>query len=390
MGTLTSRLQELQSKFVPVLLNPASNLKLALVLYTIIVVFLLLLLVIVVMFVIGSDDEDEAASAAPAATKPTKPRVEKPRRSRWWLLGVIVAVLAGVWLLAGYTTSESAVCKSCHWPAAKHAQAATAKNPHADQDCVACHEPGGAVGRYTTDVPVRALHLASAAMTARTDDGYGRVTVSACRRCHRNSIRGTLVTPAGVSRCHTPSRSGRGPLARTATNWWAESSASIPRAWGPVCGVTTASRSRLSVTSATTRTPRLRLALGPPTSAGEQVREVKCDGCHAAAKDCDPCHGVRMPHTTEFMAGAHARAGAVDFWFNQGKTCSRCHTATRRPCTQCHTSLWAKRTVRSMIKHTRATPSGCDTCHGQFATIATRDFCKDVCHSKAAMSASPR
>jgi hypothetical protein len=98
-----------------------------------------------------------------------------------------------------------------------------------------------------------------------------------------------------------------------------------------------------------------------------------------------------MPHTTGFMSGGHARAAAVDIWYNGGKTCRKCHTTTRRPCTQCHTSLMGKAHGTGMAtSHRRAAPSACNTCHQQWAPIATRDFCKDVCHSPAAIAASPR
>jgi len=130
------------------------------------------------------------------------------------------------------------------------------------------------------------------------------------------------------------------------------------------------------------------------TLADVQIPDVSCSGCHDQAEECDWCHGgVRLPHSVEFKMYAHARAGAVDLWYESGKTCAPCHNASRRPCQQCHGVLlgtghgggsWMAQT------HQTAAEASCDSCHGQLAYAATRDFCKDVCHTPAAEAASPR
>ena len=93
------------------------------------------------------------------------------------------------------------------------------------------------------------------------------------------------------------------------------------------------------------------------------------------------------------MVYAHARAGAVDFWYNGGRTCKRCHTAKRNPCTKCHSSIIGHAHGAAPgigPVHRKATEPACNTCHGQWAFQPNRDFCKDVCHSPAAIAASPR
>jgi len=102
---------------------------------------------------------------------------------------------------------------------------------------------------------------------------------------------------------------------------------------------------------------------------------------------------VRLPHSIEFKTYAHARAGAVDFWYNDGKTCARCHNASRRSCQRCHGALLGKAHGAEpwlARGHQTAAAQACDTCHRQFAYTATRDFCEDVCHTAAAVAASPR
>ncbi len=122
-----------------------------------------------------------------------------------------------------------------------------------------------------------------------------------------------------------------------------------------------------------------------------QIQEVSCSGCHDEERDCDPCHGLRMPHTAEFKLHAHARAATVDIWYGGGKACRRCHTESRHPCSGCHSELIGAAHGTTMAStHKSANSAHCNACHMQKAYPATRDFCKDVCHSPAAIAASPR
>ena len=100
----------------------------------------------------------------------------------------------------------------------------------------------------------------------------------------------------------------------------------------------TARRRRPAPPATKGRSPRPR-ALARPRFRDAQIRDVSCSGCHDEERDCDPCHGLRMPHTTEFKLHAHARAAAVDIWYNGGKACGRCHTDSRNPCGRCHSEL---------------------------------------------------
>ena len=76
MSELAQRLQQARSMLVPILLNPTSNLKVALILYGAIVVFLLLILVIGLIIVMGGDEEEYAE----AAEQEERPGLLLPKR----------------------------------------------------------------------------------------------------------------------------------------------------------------------------------------------------------------------------------------------------------------------------------------------------------------------
>ena len=246
------------------------------------------------------------------------------------------------------------------------------------------------MGRYLSGVPLRVLHLTLSTGSSQTQLDYGQVTAAACRRCHSSALAGvTENTTRGLKISHAE------PMAAAATctdcHTLRGGVVSAHNVGMKLC-LRCHNDKTASSKCKTCHDEKASVAARARTTAfqAEQIEEVRCGGCHVQKRDCDPCHGLRMPHTTAFMAGAHARAAVVDFWYNDGKLCSRCHTATRRPCQQCHSSLIGKAHGRSMINHSTATATSCNTCHGQYATFATRDFCKDVCHTDAAISASPR
>ncbi len=77
------------------------------------------------------------------------------------------------------------------------------------------------------------------------------------------------------------------------------------------------------------------------------------------------------------MAVGHAREGVEDLWFNDGKTCAKCHYEGHNPCSSCHESLpsHGKAWIQA---HKEGSPDGC-TCHDKKAYIYGRNFC-ELCH----------
>lgn len=420
MEEAAGRLADLPSYLLYLLIHPTFNLTAALLLYGIIAVLLLLTLVASIMFLtrrpeeVEADDEpdvdaltkfDELDSGerfegieerpAPSTTAERLPRPKRPplsaRAKQVLAIGIVLTVLVA-WGVTGYTTSDSELCKSCHWPAAQHAMAAKGTDLHAGTPCVSCHERGGVFGRYVVSVPSRVIHFIESQDSAPVHE-YGQVTTSACSACHAKALekqtaskaRGLLMSHkeplasgATCIDCHTL----RGGIVGTHNQGMApclrcHDSKTVSNECNVCHDEKAASAARARTTSFT----------------DVQIPNVKCGGCHDEKQSCDPCHGLRMPHTKEFMATGHARAGVVDFWYNGGKTCSKCHTKTRRSCQNCHSSILGRAHGEGnglASGHKVSQSTSCNSCHGQYAFISTRDFCKDLCHTPAAIANSPR
>ena len=419
MSNLGANLQLLPAQLSTLLTDPTSNLTAALVLYGIIALFVIILLIGAIMFIMSSPDDEtagpdqpkyddgygyefqeggagdsqapEASAAQPGQTGRPSVVAKLPRTPRQRLTSFLIAlgVIAAVWVMAGYTTSNSAVCASCH-SQSPHAAADRKSDPHAGVSCVECHEPGGALGRYAGNVPSRLTHFIDRATGTTLQAGYGRATASACSSCHASTIAKTTIDrQRGIRMSH------KEPLSASATCvdcHALQAGVVSSRTVGMNPCLRCHDSKRAPATCATCHDKKASNAARVRTiTPAVQVPNVKCGGCHDEKKECDTCHGTRMPHTTEFMAYAHARAGAVDLYYNGGKACGKCHTATRRPCSKCHTPLLGHgHGSNNLVTHSTAAEVACNTCHQQWARDRNRDFCKDLCHSPAAVAASPR
>jgi hypothetical protein len=306
-------------------------------------------------------------------------------RFLYWSGGVI---LVGLILLiaVGASSSASEVCVACH-EVTPHSEAVGAGgfDPHVSVDCVRCHEASGPVGFVTLEVPQRIVHIVKGVRTDFIQPPYGSVTNSACLRCHEpvttaiteDTVRGIrmsheepLDAGATCSNCHTLET---GVVSRLTAGM-----TPCLRCHDGQNQPTTCSLCHTKDVSEATR------AKNQASLKGRELVPVPdCGGCHDEAKSCDPCHGgQRMPHSELFMWWGHAREGVKDIWFNSGERCGRCHTAERRPCTQCHaffpghpTEFWA-----SSHGNTENT-GGCDSCHNLTAYTYGRDLCS-LCHGE--------
>lgn len=399
-------------ELLTLLVDPASNLIAALVLYGIITVLLLLVVVATMMFLVSGSDEDEegegpygqfdeddfehfddeepapaAAVVAPAPVQPVRPKVPlNPAVALAWAAGIIVSL----WLVTGVSTATDALCTSCHVDT-PHAEAAGAEDPHASTGCVSCHEPGGVFGRYVGSVPARVTHVASGVLGGAGMDDYGRVTQSACSSCHRGDIRQTRSNEErGLRVSHVePVAAGMRCVEchRLETGIVAEHNAGMNACLRCHNAQTASADCETCHDKSAATAARARAV----PAASPQIEEVRCGGCHDEVRECDGCHGTRMPHSVQFKQYAHARAGAVDIWFNNGQGCAKCHTAQRRPCQGCHTSLMGKGHGPVMAAgHKSASEQSCNTCHISMAYQPRRSFCVDLCHTEAARAESPR
>lgn len=394
-----SRLEAVPSQLLQLLVDPTSNLTAALVLYGIIGLALLIVLLIVVMFVITlpDDDEDEgqvAGTAAPATTPvPVKTRIPvTPKQRVVSLLAVAMAVTA-VWAVAGYTTSQQAVCESCHVDLMHSVAEQEGRSSHASTGCTRCHEPSGVVGQIFGNLPFRIAHFADG-MVADTSlqGGYGRVTRSACYSCHRADIsQATLDVDRGLRMSHTePLDAGADCL--DCHTYDSGAVGQHNAGMNPCLRCHDADAATADCSTCHDKAAAAAARSRSTSFASVQVAEVRCGSCHDEKRQCDSCHGTRLPHTKEFMAYAHARAGAVDFWYNGGRTCAQCHTPTRRPCGRCHDNLLGRGHGGAHLAqtHQKAAEQSCNACHQRWAYRAGRDFCTEVCHTPAAIESSPR
>ncbi len=398
-------LGDLWSQVLTLLAEPTSNLQAALLLYGIITLLLLIVVIVALIFLVsGPEDVEEEdvpdtdleglpeAGAAPRHAAPARAaEMTTPPRSRLMSLVIVLGIIAGVWVAAGVSTSLSPVCDGCHVITPHNERDESRTDPHERVACVSCHESGGVVARYTTALPARVLHIVDAVADSRSVQGYGEVASRACRSCHGRAVRG-LVTdedrgilmshsePLEATMrcldCHTPvdgvvgdHNAGMNPCLRC-------HDAETAPAECETC------HDRDTAAAARARSA---------TFAKQQVEEISCGGCHDEAAECDSCHGLRMPHTNRFKAYAHARAGAVDFWYNDGRTCAKCHTAERRPCRRCHGDILGNGHDASLARtHQDAPEETCDRCHQTWQFARGRDFCVDLCHTPAAIEQSPR
>lgn len=402
---------QLSDRLLTLLTDPTSNLQAALILYGMIALLVLIVLIAGIVVLSGlPDDEDEepdfdGSVVAPGAAEGVvlgagseglapaeRQEPSLPPLSPFVTIAMIASLVVAVWVVTGFTTSTNAACGACH-VSTVHSDAKKGADPHSGADCVSCHEPSGGFGRYVTDVPSRVLHVVEGATGQAVQADYGRITSSACSNCHTADIaRVTVNQETGVRMSH------KEPLAASArcvdchepkagaVTLQTVGMGSCLRCHDAVTAPSecTTCHDKQAAAAARARTTKL---------AKSQVTDVQCGGCHDEKTECDSCHGARMPHTLAFKAGLHARAGAADFWFNGGQTCagSDCHTATRRPCTKCHTPILGKGHPITQAKdHQTATVSAC-RCHNfmGLANPRNRDFCQ-LCHSEAALKESAR
>jgi len=420
-------MSKLPSFVLYLLINPALNPQAALIVYAMVGVFFLVVLIAGILFLTRSRKGDQASreqrsavgSEVPGSGASTEPlevldpksavptthqdaqrsqRAKSPSppmsmRARLTAAVVVCVVLVSAWAVTGYTTSNPALCKDCHWPASAHAKALKGADMHANVKCVSCHESGGTVGRYFAGVPARLIHFAASRSAVPRQGEYGRITVSACSSCHKAALKGVVINEArGIKVSH------REPMAASAVcidcHALRAGVLGVHNAGMAPC-VRCHDAEHASAECTTCHDENTSLAIRARTAsfADVQIPDVSCGACHNEEKECDWCHGMRLPHSTEFKMYAHARAGAVDFWYNGGKACSRCHTASRRPCQKCHGKDFGHAHGAGATTlargHQESPAQGC-SCHQEFAYTTNRDFCEDLCHSPAAIEESPR
>lgn len=334
------RLPQFIDSIPDILRNPSGNPVQATILLGIVVVFILIILVSVVLALMRPSEEDEESWPQEGEEDAAETATAQPMS---WLTvtSIIVLTVLAVLVVAGISTSASDACASCHTDT-EHTAATS--DPHEDVSCVSCHEGGGLIARVTVNVATRAEHLVLARIAPQRVAGYGRPVASdGCARCHADEIEGTstnrvrgirvshkepLAARAQCVDCHALAAGvvgaktvGMAPCLRCHDGKTAKAECAVCHTGDPATAIT------------------------PSAPAGSMasalVPNPQCGGCHTDMSKCDACHGIRMPHSFEFIAYGHARPAAIDIWNNGSagaKTCRKCHYPGHSNCQNvgCH------------------------------------------------------
>lgn len=319
----------------------------------------------------GSADHEDAANERVSA--PRKPRRRVPGNV-WTLAGVLLAIAALV--SAWSVTSSDAYCAgNCHSGTAVVEQ--RAKDPHKTVGCVACHEDPLPLG--VVDVPVSRIgHLVESVRRVQRS-GVTIVPVRRCLACHRD-ILGRTITVGPVRMSHAePQRAGMTcDDCHTDTGHGGNVDPGAAMSECVVCHDGRKARNTCATChtkdaylAAAASVPFEKVYLGPPTD---------CGGCHAQTT-CDACHGIRMPHSEEFKAQAHARFAA----FDKKQMCWKCHSAL--DCTKCHERFGAIAGHGAAWKdqHKLNPPGSACACHQTKEKVPLTSFC-DLCHAPSTVT----
>lgn len=337
-------LEELWPTILAVIEAPDSNPAAAVVLLAIAVTFVIIIVMAIALFImsLGEVGEEEyeyivvgesgSGAAGAGGSRAAAPRTMDPlrfHRAVLWGAGAIVLLL----IVGGFSSQTRTTCTSCHEGAPHTAQ--IENDQHQDVRCTGCHESGGIVSSYTLEVPGRIGHMVVALINTNEEPTYGLVTGRACMNCHSSVLdevveiegRGLLVSHeepvaagAGCMDCHMldeeekvgPTTVGMGACLRCHDGVEAAAECS------------TCHRGDVSEAVLVTNSHEPRQIIARPD----------CYTCHEPAP-CDSCHGVRLPHPADY-ATSHMMDGARDIWFNDGRTCYKCHSTERDGPNSCY------------------------------------------------------
>ncbi len=305
--------------------------------------------------------EKTAGAPAPAGRKV----VRLPRRA---LGGLAVALTLGAALATHHVAGSQTYCaESCHH--GERVLESMSSGPHATVACVACHEDRAAIlaPGYTL---LRVAHAASALSPAGPSYPVPPPT-RACASCHSAALSGVVEAAdrgvrmvhehpvaAGMSchECHEGVGHGQPSSVPMSRCLPCHDGRTAPME----CGTCHIKEPGAAASSAVPKRVFGRVRLGPVED---------CGGCHDQ-RACDSCHGIRMPHTTVFKEGAHAREAA----FARKQKCWKCHDE-RQDCGRCHGDFNAHGEDFAQTHRTFDPDSPCDGCHRGH----TGSFC-DRCH----------
>lgn len=390
--------------------NPSSNPTLSLLLVSCVVLAVILLVVFTVMLITPSrkrvkkirrfySSPEEAAAAArggvvvggtpaPRAAAPEpRGRVSRAMTSSSAIVVLVVLVVLGTYLA---TSTDRYCANTCHASAA--AVAAAVEADHAA--CTSCHEAG--IINVLANTASRGRMLVRSAMGASPEETNLAVGSGACLRCHREIAEHVITSErTGVVMSHAEVVAGGPPCStchahagHASDAFTASMSACLPchdeETASAECS-TCHSRDPSALTIAqgdSVSDGQLRLGSGRLVYPAVRAAKRECGGCHDEAKECDTCHGIRMPHTRAFTEGAHGRNAA----FELKLSCWRCHDPQWCGRSGCHRGAFNPATGDTThggnwkAEHKRAPwDAGCG-CHEGRGSKRKESICR-LCHA---------
>lgn len=356
--------------------DPASNLTAAVLLLAAVFLVLLILVLVALIGITSSSRQEQARGpegAEDATPETDRDKTGRRRRPAALLRSgfapariALVVVAFAVVIAATYAWSgTNEYCSTaCH--VMEPAASTWRPSPHSEVDCTRCHE-GMPVTSMPRAVMSRARHLLGS-VTGATPQPV-TVPPNRCLDCHETEIAKSIETTGGIRMDHSAPIDAGIPC-ESCHHETGHANKRVQASRMQVCvrchdgnkAPNECSTCHIGDPGAHTVSARIfvQVELEPPT----------CGGCHDEST-CDACHGLRMPHSTEFLAGDHARPAAFE-----GRTlCWRCHVEA--DCTGgCHGSFDAGHGQYFKESHKQYPwDSQCGTCH----KAHEGSFC-DRCH----------
>jgi len=289
----------------------------------------------------AEDAAVDGAAEAGSGKPPRRTLGDALRDTRGWRFGartlaivfsvpvLILFALGSAWVV---TSTDDYCTKVCHTTSAS--VKASVKLDHAR--CVQCHEAPGLTGTAEA-IRTRGTMLVKAARGGKPD-GAALVDSAACLRCHTSVLGKPVIGSRGVkvshkepvaagmtcSSCHpgaghTQRRTYSMTPCLTCHGNRAAAPASRASAECETCHVDGIERDIAPRTADSTATLGSGAVIYPVVAVG---KTVQCGACHDEKRECDTCHGFRLPHDRAFLEGGHARVAA----FEAKKACFKCHT----------------------------------------------------------------
>lgn len=307
-------------------------------------------------------------------------RKRPPNRLLVALTGNIAVIIFAATAMAGvyFATSTDRYCsETCHGGGAALVDATEARHAH----CIQCHE--GPL--FLSAVPnslARARMVTGFIFDSSVKDGPS-VDSSRCLSCHRNRIvKGVVIGEKGIAMSHAELLTAGTPCTRCHRRTGHDVGASTAQMSDCIAchDTTTASaecdtchRKDPSASVFTQVSSGRIVGTGHITYPAVRAARRECGLCHNEAKSCDPCHGIRLPHSKAFVEGGHSMPAA----FERKLACYKCHEAAE--CGRCHSGFNPKTGISThgagwKTEHQSSSwRSGC-LCHATHST-RTQPLC---------------